>query len=88
MTKLVFLYIFRLNSFDVSQSYKLQNSWFTINPNDPRFLSACRILVSSAKKPISLIRKISGPQTERCGTPQVFNLSCLCSALPEKKTVH
>ena len=49
MTKFDF-FIFRVNLFAVSQSYNLQSSWFTINSNDLRFMSAYRIFVSSENK--------------------------------------
>lgn len=49
MTKFFFFFfIFRVNLFAVSQSYSLQNSWFTVNSSDLRFLLAYRIFVSSA----------------------------------------
>ena len=44
MTKFDF-FIFRVNLFAVNQSYNLQSSWFTINSNDLRFLSAYRIFM-------------------------------------------
>ena len=43
-------FMFRVNLFAVSQSYNLQSSWFTINSNDLRFLSAYRMFVSSVNR--------------------------------------
>ena len=49
MTKFDF-FMFRVNLLAVSQSYNLQSSWFTINSNDLRFLSAYRMFVLSANR--------------------------------------
>ena len=43
MTKFDF-FMFRVSLFAVSQSYNLQSSWFAINSNDLRFLSAYNLV--------------------------------------------